>query len=99
MQMSAFDKNKENPLQHVRIKLAEKNHIKIKDKNTCIDNCENKPCTYYCPGRVFSWSGEKQAIKVDYSRCIECGACPWGCPYNNIYWEFPPGGYGVHYEI
>lgn len=30
---------------------------------------------------------------VDYKRFIECGSCPWGCPYDNIYWESPPGGY------
>ncbi|MFW6389589.1 MAG: ferredoxin family protein [Halanaerobiales bacterium] len=97
--MSTFDKNNEDPLKNVRIETADKAHISIKDNQVCIDTCENKPCTYYCPSRVFSWSGEKNKIKVDYKRCIECGACPWGCPYDNIYWEFPPGGYGVVYNI
>lgn len=97
--MSTFNKNNQNPLNDVIIKTAEKTHIQIINKNTCIDNCENKPCTYYCPSRVFSWSGETQKINIDYERCIECGACPWGCPYDNIFWEFPPGGYGVCYRI
>ena len=97
--MDTFYKNNENPLKSVIIKIADKSHIYIKNKKTCIDNCENKPCTYYCPSRVYSWSGEKQKINVNYERCIECGACPWGCPYSNIKWEFPPGGYGILYNI
>jgi ferredoxin like protein len=31
---------------------------------------------------------------VDYTRCIECGTCPFGCPNGNIHWKYPPGGYG-----
>ncbi|MFW6270283.1 MAG: ferredoxin family protein [Bacillota bacterium] len=97
--MTTFDKDQNNPLENVKIYPANKTHIKIKDKKICLDNCENKPCTYYCPSRVYSWSGTNQEINVDYKRCIECGACPSGCPYDNIKWAFPPAGYGVHYEI
>ena len=97
--MTSFKKNQEDPLNYVSIITTENPHIQIKNKEICLDNCENKPCTYYCPGWVCSWSSEEQKIIVQHERCIECGACPWGCPYDNIYWEFPPGGYGVHYEI
>ncbi|AZO93612.1 4Fe-4S ferredoxin [Iocasia frigidifontis] len=95
--MGNFIKDNDNPLKYTTIKIAKQSHIHIKEKDPCLSNCENKPCTYYCPTRVFSWSNKE--IKVDYKRCIECGACPWGCPYDNIKWSFPPGGYGVNYEI
>ncbi len=97
--MTTFDKNNKNPLEDVTIKVAKTSHIYIKNDKTCLDDCENKPCTYYCPSRVYSWSGEEQEIKVAYERCVECGACPWGCPYDNIKWEYPPAGYGVCYML
>lgn len=94
--MSNFLKSNENPLQSTIIKKADKSHISIRNDDICLNECENKPCTYYCPTRVFFWTDEE--IKIDYGRCIECGACPWGCPYENINWSFPPGGYGVTYK-
>ena len=97
--MGNFIKTNQNPLKYVRIKVADHSHIYLRDKQRCQRECENKPCTYFCPTRVYSWSGEDKEIKVDYQRCVECGACPWGCPYDNISWSFPPGGYGVHYEV
>lgn len=97
--MDNFNENNGNPLENTTIKVADKPHISIKNKEKCINNCKNKPCTYYCPSFVYSWSEKKQKIIVSYEKCIECGACPWGCPYNNIIWEFPPGGYGIIYNI
>lgn len=94
--MNNFDKSQKNFLKNTTIKKADKSHIHIRDEEVCLNECENKPCTYYCPTRVFFW--EDNIIKINYSRCVECGACPWGCPYHNIDWSFPPGGYGVKYE-
>ncbi|ACL68776.1 ferredoxin family protein [Halothermothrix orenii] len=94
--MTSFLKNNENPLKYVNIIPAGKSHIHIRNKKVCLD-CENKPCTYYCPARVFFW--EVNEIKILFERCIECGACPWGCPRENIDWVYPPGGYGVKYEV
>ena len=91
--MSSFKKNKKERLQKTTIKIADHSHIKIIDRDVCLQKCENKPCTYYCPSRVFYRENKK--IKIIYERCLECGACPWGCPYNNIEWNFPPGGFGV----
>lgn len=96
--MGNFLKDNESPLKDVQIKVADTSHIFIRDKGKCQEKCENKPCTYYCPTRVFSWSDENSEIKIDYGRCIECGACPIGCPLKNIEWSYPPGGYGVKYE-
>ena len=31
---------------------------------------------------------EGGSIRVLYERCIECGACPYGCPYDNIAHSF-----------
>lgn len=93
--MGNFIKSQTNPLELVKIVPDSKPHIFIKKDSVCTEECENKPCTYYCPSRVYYW--EDGSIKVMYERCIECGACPFGCPYNNIAWENPRGGYGVVY--
>lgn len=93
--MGDLKKFQRNPLELVTIIPDEKPHIFIKDDRVCITQCENKPCTFYCPSRVYYWKDE--SIKILYDRCIECGACPYGCPYDNIAWQFPSGGYGVVY--
>ncbi|MGF7185656.1 ferredoxin like protein [Desulfitispora alkaliphila] len=80
----------------VKIKPDSKSHISIKDKTTCFKKCKDKPCTYFCPTQVYSWSGRE--IKIDYARCIECGASVMGCPYGNIDWFFPRSGYGISYR-
>jgi ferredoxin like protein len=95
--MGNFLKDNSSPLNQVTINPDTKSHISIRDKEVCREDCENKPCTYYCPTRVYSWQDETEEIKIDYTRCIECLACPYGCPYNNIHWQFPRGGYGVDY--
>lgn len=84
-----------SPLDYVIIDPAPETHIKIINEKLC-NACENKPCTYFCPSRVYSWT---ERIQADYTRCIECGACPYGCPQQNIAWEYPRQGYGVHYGI
>ncbi|GAB6098586.1 ferredoxin family protein [Halanaerocella petrolearia] len=96
--MANFLKSEEAPLKYVTIKVDDKSHIHIKNPQVCLTECENKPCTYYCPTRVYSWDGETNKIKVNYARCVECMACPYGCPYENIAWQFPEGGYGVNYQ-
>lgn len=93
--MSNFNKSKRDPLKVTIINVNDTSHIAIKNDNTCLEKCENKPCTYFCPTRVFYW--EDNSIQILYNRCIECGACPFGCPYDNIDWHFPNGGYGVKY--
>ncbi|KXS42153.1 MULTISPECIES: ferredoxin family protein [unclassified Candidatus Frackibacter] len=96
--MSNFLKAEESPFDYIKIKPDDESHIDIKNRKTCLKACENKPCTYYCPTRVFAWDEESNQIKVSYTRCIECLACPYGCPHNNIEWHFPKGGYGVNYS-
>jgi ferredoxin like protein len=31
--------------------------------------------------------------------CVECGSYWVGCPFNNIGWALPRGGYGVAYKF
>lgn len=87
--------HEQDPLTFVTIRSDHESHIRIRKDGVCQTECENKPCTYICPSRVFFW--EDQVIKVSYKRCVECGACIWGCPYENIGWHYPQGGYGIVY--
>ncbi|HHV71914.1 MAG TPA: 4Fe-4S dicluster domain-containing protein [Clostridia bacterium] len=93
--MTKFKIDSSDPLSSTTIKADSKSHISIKNRALCL-KCENKPCTYFCPSRVYSW--ENNAIHINYKRCIECGACPFGCPSENIYWQFPRGEFGVCYK-
>jgi ferredoxin like protein len=94
--VSNFNKSQNDPFGILEINPDNKSHIHIKNRWLCVKKCENKPCTYFCPTRVYSWADG--SIQVDYSRCIECGACPFGCPMGNINWVYPAGGYGVVYH-
>ncbi|WP_422443712.1 ferredoxin family protein [Thermoanaerobacterium sp. DL9XJH110] len=96
--MGNFIKTDENPLDIVEIKIDGTSHISLRNPRLCSQQCENKPCTYFCPTRVFYWDGKTESISVIYARCVECGACPHGCPHGNIDWHFPAGGYGVVYR-
>ena len=70
-------------------------HIKIRDEKKCME-CEEKPCVYRCPAEVYSVEGDK--VHVAYENCLECGVCKIVCPYDNIEWDYPRGGYGVFYK-
>ncbi|MEK6564379.1 MAG: 4Fe-4S dicluster domain-containing protein [Candidatus Omnitrophota bacterium] len=71
-------------------------HLKIKDREICL-KCDTKPCTAFCPAQVYTW--EKDKIIVGYENCLECGSCRIACPYYNIEWRYPRGGFGVQYRM
>lgn len=71
-------------------------HLTIKDQKVCI-SCAEKPCTKFCPASVYEWKTDHTA--VGYEGCLECGACRIGCPYGNIGWTYPRGGFGVQYRL
>jgi ferredoxin-like protein FixX len=52
-----------------------------------------------CPAKVYTWEEAQQKIVVGYENCIECGAARMICPFNNIQWEPPRGGFGVNYKF
>ena len=88
----------EDKLYNVRFKTdEEKSHLIIMDGNICA-RCVDKPCTTFCPVMVYKWEKEDRRISVGYEKCVECGACRIGCPYYNIEWRYPKGGYGVQYK-
>jgi len=73
-------------------------HIKIMNEQTCL-NCAGKPCVTACPATVYMWDEEKKKILVAFENCIECGAARMMCPFNNIDWHPPRGGFGVSYKF
>lgn len=77
----------------------EVSHLEIKDSRVCREECLHKPCTTFCPARVYQWDELEKVITVGYEGCFECGACRVGCPYLNISWRYPRGGYGVSYRF
>jgi len=80
----------------VRYNTDKESHLKIIDPKVCND-CEDKPCTFMCPAKVYRWNGEM--ITVSYEGCLECGTCRFCCPPENIEWKYPRGGFGVSYKF
>lgn len=72
-------------------------HVRIKDINICLTKCENKVCTYVCPGEAYKWEGDR--MFVGYEGCHECGTCRIACPHDNIEWNYPEGGKGVVFRL
>ena len=73
-------------------------HVIIAEQDLC-KNCQGKPCLTICPSGVFAWNNcDSDPVLVFYKQCVECGACRLICPYENIAFAFPHGGYGVAYR-
>lgn len=75
----------------------EQPHLWIKDHALCA-RCHHKPCLDFCPVGVYTLAHDGK-IQVAYQACVECGSCRVGCPYSNIGWQLPRGGYGVAYKF
>jgi len=87
----------EDRLGLLRYKSDHQSHIKILNTQVCL-GCKDKPCTTVCPADVYKWEEANQKIVVGYENCIECGAARMMCPYANIEWVPPRGGFGVNYR-
>ncbi|GIK36525.1 MAG: hypothetical protein BroJett011_03580 [Chloroflexota bacterium] len=72
-------------------------HLWIKDHQVC-SQCQGRPCLYFCPVGVYQLDRQGK-VMVGYQACVECGSCRVGCPFNNIGWALPRGGYGVAYKF
>jgi ferredoxin like protein len=83
-------------LYKVKYKTDGLTHLKIKDQAVCL-RCEYKPCIPRCPAQVYEW--ENDEIRVAFENCLECGVCKIVCPYDNIDWEYPRGGFGVVWKF
>lgn len=88
--------NLSDKLYKVTFKRGPEAHLKIIDQAVC-HKCADKPCLNVCPFNVFIVEGEDTIINWD--SCGEMGACQVVCPYNNIFWTYPAGGFGVSYKF
>jgi len=80
----------------VNFKRGPEAHLKIIAQDVC-HRCVDKPCLNVCPFNVFILEGEETVINWD--SCGEMGACKVVCPYDNIFWTYPAGGFGVSYKF
>ncbi|HIJ66133.1 MAG TPA: 4Fe-4S dicluster domain-containing protein [Candidatus Hydrogenedentes bacterium] len=71
-------------------------HLAVRDQQTC-RRCVLRPCVDVCPGAVYDYSNE-EGLSVAYENCLECGSCKIVCEFDNIEWNYPPGGFGVDYQ-
>jgi len=86
----------EEKLYYVKYNPDKVSHIEIIDDRICQEMCKKKVCTYICPAEVYKLEGNK--IIIGYENCLECGTCRLACPYENISWKYPRGGFGVKYR-
>ena len=75
----------------------EYSHLHVTDHSVCT-GCAHRPCLDFCPAGVFT-QDRAGKITIGYQACLECGSCRIGCPYHNIDWKLPRGGYGVAYKF
>lgn len=71
-------------------------HLAIRDQAVCA-RCAEKPCTVTCPADNYRVEADGRTT-IYWDSCIECGTCRIVCPYGNIAWKYPTGGYGVSYR-
>lgn len=81
----------------IRFKCDDVSHLIIKERDNCL-KCAKKDCNYFCPSDVYDWDKKQKLTTVAYENCIECGTCRIACPYDNIDWVYPKGGYGITYK-
>jgi ferredoxin like protein len=73
-------------------------HLSVKSQEVC-QRCENKPCVSGCPAACWEFEQEKNEVLVSFEGCLECGTCRVICPFANINWKYPRGGFGVKYKF
>ena len=88
----------EDKLYLIKFKPDEESHLVITEMNTCIEKCGTRACTSFCPAGVYKWDPKNKTMIVNYEECIECGSCRIGCPFGNVEWRYPRGGFGVQYR-
>lgn len=81
-----------------RFQVDAESHLAIIDQDTC-RKCPEKWCNYFCPAAVYEFDEATGRNLVAYEGCVECGTCRIGCPYRNIAWRYPRGGYGIQHRL
>lgn len=71
-------------------------HLRIRDGEPC-RRCARRECTTVCPAENYRLEADGR-VSLQWEGCLECGACRVACPHRNVAWEYPAGGYGVHYR-
>lgn len=87
----------EEALYRNRFQVDEESHLTVISQETC-RACPEKWCNYICPAAVYEFDAALGENLVYYEGCLECGTCRIACPYRNIDWRFPRGGFGVQYR-
>jgi len=71
-------------------------HVAVRDQAVCRD-CVLKLCVDICPGNVYRYT-EDPGLTIAHETCLECGSCRIVCEFDNLEWDYPPGGFGVDYR-
>lgn len=88
---------RDEKLATLALKVNEGNpHLKIIDQAVCA-RCSEKPCVTTCPVQNYKVQ-EDGRTTIEWAGCIECGTCRVICPFHNIRWIYPTGGFGVRYR-
>ena len=72
-------------------------HIKV--NRVICEHCTHRACTFACPARCYLWNAEKGRIDFAYEPCLECGTCLLICDEGALEWNYPKGGFGVHFRL
>ena len=97
--MSVVSKTRQSvqdKLSATRFRKHPESHVTVRDQEVC-RGCVLRPCVDICPGAVYSYS-ENPGLSVAHETCLECGSCKIVCEFENIDWNYPPGGFGVDYR-
>ncbi len=70
-------------------------HIII-NHDVCRKLCKNKACLFVCPAKLYS--EQNGDVIVEWAGCLECGTCQVACEPQALAWEYPRGGFGIHYR-
>jgi ferredoxin like protein len=72
-------------------------HLKIIDPAVC-QACPDQPCILFCPVGAYR-SQDDHSVQIAVQSCVECGTCRVLCPFYNVSWKNPRGGFGVSYKF
>lgn len=87
----------EDKINLVTLRPFRDSHLTILDQRVCGD-CKGRECTVVCPVKTYEWEEREGRLIVSFENCFECGSCRLACPFDNIAWIYPPGGFGVEFR-